>query len=178
MLDVALAYHRYAFLGAEFLTWLWYVSERGHHEIKAPENHKIILSLGNRIVIENSRNPDAVEQITIKGDNANLEEGMLTLRKGGLVIELHLEYMRGEHVWRFALKSQSLVLTGLKTPPVAPVESPEEVEGAVIEKIALLEEIAELLDALFQRFIKLRVSDEWQEEVVPRIREWIGSARG
>ena len=28
MLDIAVAYNRYAFLGYEFLTWLWFVVEK------------------------------------------------------------------------------------------------------------------------------------------------------
>nr|HID58744.1 hypothetical protein [Desulfobacterales bacterium] len=176
MLDVSVSYNRYRFLGAEFLTWVWYVIERDRGQIKVPENMRGILTVGNRVVIENSRN-DTVQQITIRGDNADMGEGMLALKKGGLATKLSLEYTLGEQEWRFTLKGDSLDVTGLKTPTVAPVETSDEIEGAALEKTALCEVVIDLVDALFNRFIKLRVSDDWENEVVPKIRKWIMDAK-
>ena len=84
MLDVAVAYNRYQFLGEEFLTWLWYVIEKDQNLIKNFDNDFVALEIGNRIVFENRRK-ESGERITIKGDGASLEEGILTLKKGALV---------------------------------------------------------------------------------------------
>jgi hypothetical protein len=172
MLDVSVSYNRYRFLGAEFLTWLWYVMERDQTSIKLSKENRGILTVGNRVVIQNDRN-DSMEQVRIKGDNADLGEGMLALKKGGLVTEINLTYLLGEQEYRFNLKGESLGLTGLKTPPSAPVEAADELEGAVIEKVALCEVVTDLIDGLFHRFVKLRVSGQWEMEVVPKVREWI-----
>jgi hypothetical protein len=32
-----------------------------------------------------------------------------------------------------------------------------------------------LLDSLFQKFIKLRVSNQWHEQTVPAIQKWIAA---
>ncbi len=176
MLDVSVSYNRYKFLGAEFLTWLWYITEQDHNAIKLSGVSQGVVSIGNRIVLENNRS-DSVEQITIKGDNADLGEGMLALRKGALVTEINLTYSLNEQEWSFSLKGESLSLTGLKTPPSAPVENADELEGAVLEKIALGEDAIHLLDSLFNAFIKLRVSDDWHMKVVPKMRNWIKSVK-
>jgi hypothetical protein len=173
MLDVSVSYNRYKFLGDEFLTWLWYIIERDHGAIKLSEVNHGTIFVGNRIVLENNSN-DSMEQITIKGDHADLEEGMLALRKGSLVKEINLIYKIREQEWRLSLKGESMSFTGLKTPPSAPVENADEVEGAVFEKITLSEVIIQFLDLLFQAFIKLRVSDDWHRSVVPKMRNWIG----
>ena len=172
MLDLSVSYNRYKFLGDEFLTWLWYIIERDHGVIKLSGVNHGAISIGNSIVLENNSN-DSMEQITIKGDNADLGEGMLALKKGALVKELSLIYKLREQTWHCSLKGESLSFTGLKTPPSAPVENADEMEGAVIEKMGLGEVITHLLDLLFQAFIKLRVSDDWDMKVVPQMKNWI-----
>jgi hypothetical protein len=57
------------------------------------------------------------------------------------------------------------------------VESSEEIEGMVLEKAYLYEKATELIDNLFNEFIKLRVSGKWSESVVPEIRKWIYSSK-
>ena len=76
MLDVAVAYNRYKFLGEEFLTWLWYVIEKNQNLLKSFDQNFVALEVGNRIVFENRRKESA-ERITIKGEGAGLEEGVL-----------------------------------------------------------------------------------------------------
>jgi hypothetical protein len=73
MLDVAVAYNRYKFIGEEFLTWLWYIIDTSQNRLKSIDNEIDSLEIGNRIVIENRKN-ESTERITIKGDNAGLEE--------------------------------------------------------------------------------------------------------
>ena len=49
----------------------------------------------------------------------------------------------------------------------------DDVEGALLEKVYLLETILQFIDTLFERFLKIRVSPEWDQHVVPEIRKWI-----
>jgi len=176
MLDVAVAFSRYRFLGPEFLTWLWYAIETEPEAIKAVAMGRGVLTVGNGIVLENRLDQPA-ERVSISGENADLGEGMLALKKGALVAELRLHYTAGDQEWRFSLKGDTFALSGLKTPRSAPVESPDEVEGAVLEKLGLCDEMVRLLDSLFLRFIKLRVSERWREEAVPGMKAWIKAAR-
>ena len=83
MLDVAVAYNRYRFLGDEFLTWLWFSIETQQEEIRNldQEQERVVVEIGNRVALENRRR-NAVESIVIKGDDAGLEEGLLSLKKG------------------------------------------------------------------------------------------------
>ena len=76
MLDVAVAYNRYKFLGEEFLTWLWYGIEKDQNLFKNFDQGFVALEVGNRIVFENRRKESAA-RITIQGEGAGLEEGVL-----------------------------------------------------------------------------------------------------
>lgn len=174
MLDIAFAYSRYKFLGNEFLTWLWFVVENDPEKLKKIETDLVFLNIGNRIVLENKIN-DAVETITILGDDAGLEEGILSLGKGAVVTEMNLLYKSGDHQWRFTVKGESMNISNLKIPETAMVESSEDIEGMVLEKAYLYQKVTELVDNLFNEFIKLRVSGKWNERVVPEIKKWIYS---
>lgn len=173
MLDVAVSYNRYKFLGHEFLTWLWYVMENQRETIKNAHEEPVLLQIGNRVVLEN-RMRDTVETITITGDDAGLEEGMLALRKGAVVTELNLVYQEKELEWRFNLKGESLGLSSLRCPATGPVESDEDLEGAILEKVSLLERVTQLVDTLYRQFVALRVSPIWHQSVVPAMKKWIG----
>ena len=172
MLDVAVAYNRFKFLGDEFLTWLWFVIEQDPAIFKKMDPDLTSFEIGNRIVLE-KRKKESVERITIKGENANFEEGMLALKKGALVAELNLVWRTTEQKWQFTLKGESLNLSGFKTPQIAPLESPDDLEGAILEKVFLYDKILQFLEKLYKYFIKLRTSNTWQSRVVPLIKTWM-----
>lgn len=171
MIDIAVAYNRYAFLGYEFLTWLWFLIEAEPDTLREADPELATMEIGNRLVLEN-RLQEAVETITIRGDDAGLEEGRLALRKGALVAELSLAFKAGDHGWRLTLKGESLTIAGLKTPETGPVEAGEALEGRILEKLYLCERPVALVDALYRRFIGLRISADWSAAHLPRLREW------
>ncbi len=172
MLDVSVSYNRYKFIGYEFLTWLWFIVEKDQAMIRKLHEELLSLDIGNRIVLEN-RQRDAVETVTIKGDDAGLEEGLLALKKGAVVSEMNLAYKSGEQEWSFTLKAESFHITSLKCPSAGPVETEEDVEGAVLEKMYLCDKVTQLMDSLFKSFMKLRLSGKWGKQVVPLVRQWI-----
>ena len=174
MLDIAVAYNRYKFLGNEFLTWLWFMIETDQNRLRRYDPLLVSLNIGSRLVLENTRN-NAKETITIKGEDANLEEGLLALKKGAVVTEIHLSYKAGAQHWQFSLKGESLNISNLKLPETGPVETTEDLEGTVIEKTYLAETVIGLVNNLFSHFIKLRVSNKWRNQTVSRIRKWASS---
>ena len=173
MLDVAVAYKRFKFLGDEFLTWLWFVIDQDSSILKKMDPELTSLEIGNRIVLK-KRNKKAAERITIKGEDADLDEAMLALKKGALVAEFNLIYRSAQQKWQFTLKGESLNLSSLKTPQTAPPESQDDLEAAVLEKIFLYDKILQFLEKLYKYFIKLRISNNWQGREIGLIKKWIG----
>jgi len=175
MLDIAVSYNKYKFLGDEFLTWIWYLVENNIN-IKTMvdlECNKISLELGNSIVLENSLGDESSEKISIKGDDPGLEEGTTALRKGAVVTDMNLILTVNENEWRFSIKGESMNITSLKTPATGNVESQDDIEGAVLEKIELYGIPFKVIDSLFHNFIKKRVSDQWKDIEIPAMRQWI-----
>ena len=175
MLDVAVAYNRFKFLGDEFLTWLWFVIEQDTSVLRNTDPDLSSFEIGNRIVLE-KKHEKSFERITITGEDAGLEEAKVALKNGALVAELNLVYRSAQQKWQFTLKGESLNLSSLKTPKTVPPENPDDVEGSVLDKIFLYDKILQLLEKLYKTFIKLRTSNDWQSRIVPLIKKWIPSS--
>jgi hypothetical protein len=175
MLDIAIAYDRYKFIGNEFLTWLWYAIDNAPDTLEKIDPTLQALEIGNRIVLKN-QTANGEETISIKGDTAGLEEGLLALSKGAMVTEINLIYKTEEHQWQFSLKGESLGFTSLKTPETGNIETQDDIEGLVLEKVYLLTKACGLLDALFNDFIQLRVSSAWLTDTQSALRSWIAKA--
>ncbi len=175
MLDIATAYNKYSFLGNEFLTWLWFMVETGQDITQAIESRDpVSLDIGNSLVLENSLGDNAREKITIKGDQAGLEEGTTALKKGAKVTEMNLICKLGpEEEYHFTLKGDSFNITGLKTPAAAGDGSDDEIEGRIIEKALLLFRITQVIDTLFFTFLKQRTADDWKHKGFDPMRTWI-----
>ncbi|MFO7667506.1 MAG: hypothetical protein R6V76_12860 [Desulfobacterales bacterium] len=169
MLDASISYYRYAFLGCEFLTWVWFLISTSNinNILKKGDS----LEIGKKIVLERKVN-DSIEKITIKGKDADLEEGMVSLKKGAVVKEINLLFKSGEKEWFFTITGENLNLSNIKTPDIGFIETKKDVEGIAIEKIYLFNVICFLIDDLYKNFIKIRVSDKWKP-VVSDIRKWI-----
>jgi hypothetical protein len=175
MLDIAVAYNRYRFLGNEFLTWIWFIIENDENTIRQCDPDALSLDVGNRMVLEH-RWANGMETVGIKGDSAGLEEGLLALSKGAQVTEINLIYKSGNLQWQFSLKGESLSFAGLKLPETAAAEQSEDMEGIVLEKLYLYEKPFKFIDELYRRFIELRLSQQW-ETTLTGMKKWIQTGR-
>ena len=174
MLDVAAAYNRYRFLGNEFLTWLWFTIDTGQDRLRTFDEDLTALEIGNRVDLENRRD-ERIERITIKGEDADLKEGYLAMKKGALVSDLNLVYRCANDRWQFNLKGESLNISALRTPETAPPEKEEDVEGAVLENVYLHERINRFVETAFHHFVHLRLSDQWIGATVVHMQQWLTS---
>ncbi len=176
MLDIATAYNKYKFLGNDYLTWIWFLIENNHN-ISSIINSKDIITLdvGNSIVLENKLGDKSKEKITIKGDQAGLEEGTTPLKKGAFVTQINLICKINEDEYKFTIKGESFNITGLKTPKTEILKNEDEIEGLVLEKAFLGFNIFKVIDTLFLKYIEQRVSDEWNHKGLQDIKHWIES---
>lgn len=176
MLDIATAYNKYSFLGNEFLTWIWFLIETDHDiTTLCGSQDPITLEIGNSISLENNLGDKSKEKITIKGDQAGLEEGTTALKKGAWVTDINLLCKIGEEEYKLSIKGESFNLTGLKTPSMDTSTSEDEIEGMVLEKVFLLSKVTQVIDTLFLKYIEKRISDEWNSNDFQALKRWIQS---
>ncbi len=176
MLDIATAYNKYKFLGNDYLTWIWFLIETDQN-ISSLINSKnaVTLEVGNSIVLENKLGDKSKEKITIKGDQAGLEEGTTALKKGAWVTQINLICKINEDEFKFSIKGESLNITGFKPPKTELSKKEDEIEGLVLEKSFFCFQIFEVLDTLFLNYLEQRISDDWNSKGLQDIKNWIGS---
>lgn len=164
-----------AFLGREFLTWLWFKSEQAGGRIEMPNGKVVEVILRDRMTLDLT-DAETPQTVTIRGELSELREGLAALKEGKKIEEARVSVRASDNEFTMVLKGTWFSFGSFTTPAVLPPEedhSEEGPEGRLLEKIALIEEGLEIVDALFEQFLLLRVSELWEAEEVPLIRRWI-----
>lgn len=172
MLDLSIAYHRYRFLGDEFLTWLWHGVETRAADLCALDPEITAIEIADRLVVEN-RTGQSKEKITIKGDHAGLEEAKLALRKGAWVSEMALRLRTAENEYRLTIRGENLNLSGIKIPSSAAPLSTEELEPFFFDRIHHLIKITDFINKTFSFYLSERISAKWKSVYLPAMRNWV-----
>ena len=102
------------FLGQEFLTWLWFISEE-EGGTTLSDNRPLSIMLDDLVVLGPVAGNEG-SRITVKGRETSLAEAREGLRRGKLVESLRLGLeLEGEEYW-FTVKAAELAISSLKLP--------------------------------------------------------------
>lgn len=163
------------FLGQEFLTWLWFASERRGGMIDVPGVGDIVVVFEKHLLLEYGEG-DSFEKLICQGLQAELIEARTGLKMGKKLEQARILLARGDYEWNLTLKGSTFDFKSVKTPKtMATAEEAGDsaaVEGRILEKVGFYEEALHLIDEMFRMFLKLRVSEEWQTELVA-VQEWV-----
>ena len=160
--------HKVAFLGPEFLTWLWFRSETGSGEFQLdPEWGDFELWFEDKLVV-GSVVVNAQENLFKGGHPAASLEARTALKLGKFATDAKLRIVRGAQEWMFGLKATDLVPSGIKLPAVLSKED----DDRFYERMFLVEQLDTMIKGLFGLFLKLRVSPAWAGELAT-IQRWI-----
>lgn len=164
------------FLGQEFLTWIWFRSDVNAGLVELPEFGAVEIWFEQRMMLE-SGSGDMRQAVACTGRELDLAEALTALREGKKVSQVRLRVAVEEREWHLTLKDQGLELTGVKTPKTfdPDEEEPESDAGKLLERVALLQELIRILDALYAQFLYARLTDRWDNEELPRLRKWLNS---
>lgn len=163
-----------AFLGREFVTWLWFKSDQTGGMIEIPGRKAIQVIFLDRMTLDLA-DVETPQTVSIKGEYSELREGLAALREGKKIEEARISLKGEENEFVMALKGTWFSFGSFKTPPILPPDERDselESEGNFLEKISLVEEGMSLVDDLFEYFLKLRISEAWEAVEVPLIRKW------
>jgi hypothetical protein len=158
------------FLGSEFLTWLWFQSERGGGVVSVPEKDAVTIWIDDRLELSSADPAD--QKNTLKGGAPSTSpEARAALRQERKASLAKMHLAKGEREWSFMLDAATLDIKSVKLPALLTSED----DDRFYERVHLLEELKEVIEALFGRFIGLRVGPEWPEERAALAR-WIAGA--
>jgi hypothetical protein len=166
-----------AFLGREFLTWLWFKSDRTGGRIEIPGKKVVEVAFLDRMTLDLS-DVERPQTVMLKGEQSELREGLAALKEGKKIEEARVSIQASDNEYTLVLKGTWLNFASFRPPPVLPADEVDgEVadEGAFLEKAFLIDEGMETVDMLFEYFLKLRISDAWETDELPAIRQWIAT---
>ena len=156
-----------AFLGREFLTWLWFKTETQNHKLSIGKYGMFHLYIDDKIVLSSSSG--SVRENSLKGGTpAYAFEAGSALGTGKLVHEAKFILQDAEKQWSFSLLADDLSLRNVRLPTVVESES----HAHINQRIKYSQLLSNLIDDLFKSFMKLRISEQFSEEV-SKIREWV-----
>ncbi len=163
------------FLGQEFLTWLWYESEKRGGVVDIPGIGDVVVVFEKHMLLEFGEG-DSFEKLICSGLQSELKEARTGLKVGKKLEQARILFGRGEYEWNLTLKGSMFDFRSVRTPKTVATseesDDPAAVEGRMLEKAGLYEEVLHLVDELFRMFLKLRISDGWAQEL-DGLRSWI-----
>jgi len=167
------------FLGQEFLTWLWFKSDERGGAIFLESTGDIQLVFEKHMLLEYGEG-EALEKMICQGLHSELQEARTGLRMGKKLEQARIHLVRDNYEWHLSLKGSMLEFRNAK-PPKTMASSEESddqmaVEGKILDRIGLVEELARTVNELFRMFLKIRLGEAWQQELA-NIRTWIHKER-
>jgi len=159
------------FLGREFLVWLWFRSETREGVFDLEDIGTVEIWLDGKMTLE-SEGEERGEKVICAGAAARLKEARFALTKNKKPTQATLRMLKGDDEWSFSLDSAWLNFSSLKTPKVVQ-DVREDPDGLFYERMFLIEQPIAVMDALFSRFVELRLSPEWDAEELPAMKDWI-----
>jgi hypothetical protein len=158
------------FLGGEFLLWLWFSRDVTGGEIHIKGRGTLSVSLETQLGLAD---PIADrERVLIRGlDPFGGSEAGEALAAGKLPRKVGLRIIFEQSEWVMTLDSSTLALSGVKLPAL----SNEREDELLNERMRLLEQIHDLVHALYAHFLGVRLSPAWESDVLPALRRWVRS---
>ena len=169
------------FLGQEFLTWLWWKSEERGGTVEVPEVGDVTLVFEKHMLLEFGEG-ESSEKIICTGLQAELQEARTGLQMGKKLEQARLLIGCNNYEFSFTLAAALMEFRNVRLPKTDGTESdksenPEEVEGMILERIFLFEELIRVVNKMFLMFLQARVGEEWGDEL-RKVRDWIHNSTG
>lgn len=156
------------FLGREFLVFVWWLSEIGEGTIALPGHGDVEVHLDASLVLE--RQAEGLESCRLRGaDPSSGKEAKEALRDGKLPTRAHFHLSQAEKSFAFGFNADTLATSGVKIPALLTDEG----DDGFFERMQLIEELENLLLSLFEQFVRLRLSSEWEATIAPAMRRWV-----
>lgn len=160
---------RFSFLGREFLTWLWFESERGNGQIALPDG-TVGIEFAQRLALESGGN--LREGSTVQAEApAQAQEARTALRVGKKVAKARLIIELGGKQFATGIDAETLVLSNAKLPTELGVADAQGLD----ERMALLDQLEAAVDGLYLHFVGLRRNEATWAPIREQMRQWVAA---
>jgi hypothetical protein len=153
------------YLGAEFLTWLWWRAST-KPEFRHPDGTPFYVHLDEYLELRGERGA-ARKTVLRAGCPAASAEGKTALRNGKTVAAARLLLARGEEEVALTLRGEDLDVSAARLPAPEGKDAEERL-AASLERV---ERLYRDLDLCLRAFLEVRCSPGWEEECAA-LRAW------
>jgi hypothetical protein len=152
--------------GREFLTWLWYCSEKrgGLHSSSSAGQFAYMIDGPLDFMMEGK---GAHETIMKNGEPVLAAETKAALLAGKTLKRARIIFARGEEVWSCTLDADTFAFKGLKLPQTETFDR----VGKFQERMVFLETFRTMFFELFTKYLEER-TDRW-DIVSTEIKHWV-----
>lgn len=166
------------FVGQEFLTWLWFKSDERGGSVEIPGKGDVIVVFEKHMLLEYGEG-ESNEKCICSGLQTELQEARTGLKMGKKLEQARIQLVQGDYEYNFTLAAALMEFRNVKLPKTAGTEQedndhPEAIEGMILERTFLFEELVRTVNDLFRLFLQVRTGENWRDELV-KIRSWIHS---
>jgi len=167
------------FLGQEFLTWLWWKSEERGGTVELPGIGDATVVFEKHMLLEFGEG-ESSEKIICTGLQAELQEARTGLQMGKKLEQARIVIGHNNYEYSFTLAAALMEFRNVRLPKTEVTESnksenPEEVEGMILERVFLFEELTRLVNVIFLKFLQVRLGEDWRDELI-KVQAWIHKA--
>jgi hypothetical protein len=170
--ETAVRQEEASLIGREFMTWLWFKSEERNGKISLPDGGEVELNYLKRICLEAGEG-EYSQGVFCHGLHAELKEGKEAIRQGKKVKNAGLKLILDQNEWEFMLKADNFHFQSLKLPRAELQENDEDPSGKILERIYLIENAAATADRLYDSFLSIRYSPQWEEKEAKLFVKWL-----
>ena len=155
-----------SFLGKEFLTWLWFAIDSNDATLRVSTGDEVTVMIDRTMRLECDFSMTGTDVITADGPSA-LPEAKAALATGKQPTKLGLIFGGRAGEFYAVLDGKRMAVSGMVLPPDED-DDPATRRERRFEQIA---DAAELLDVLYELFLRRRTSGRWSQEL-GRMRAW------
>ena len=123
---------------------------------------------------------ESSEKLICSGLQTELQEARTGLQIGKKLEQARIKITKSDYEYNFTLAAALMEFRNVRLPKTAETETdengnPEEVEGMILERIFLFEDLIKTVNDLFRMFLEKRTGRGWPEEL-EKIRIWVARA--
>jgi hypothetical protein len=157
----------HAYLGNEFLLWLWFVLETIGDTVTLGDGSEVVVMLARTLLLDCPRALSGNE--TIRSEcPTKLPEARRAIQSGKLPRQAGLILVRHDRQYELTLHAETLAVGGAKLPAAEEREDRARQE----ERVGQLRHLTETLDLLYDAFLKRRLEAGWPREL-EQLQRWL-----
>ena len=160
-----------AYLGTEFLTWVWYRAEAGddHFELEGPGAFDI--EVDTAVALADDGDAD-VRQIALKGDAPGPSELMRrSVGDSKKIVRAKFRVVWQNVVWSCTVNAETLDVSGIKLPTAA--RGGGDIGEYLRLRLETMEGFLSVWEALYEYYLTLRLSEKAWAGETERLSEWL-----